>query len=152
MTIRVSLMFSLALFLIGCATHPPSNRIYEQRAALPASSQRILVMTDPFSWHSTQDGGRRDISLPQGIYHVEGQDDDYLYYQAPERVSLGKQKMSSEQDGKLYDGGIFISKHAGSKYSSGAYVDYENGKKLLLFSFGSRFTKQEGKSWHYVNE
>jgi hypothetical protein len=90
--------------------------------------------------------------LPQGIYHVEGQDDDYLYFQAPERVSLGKQKMSSEQDGKLYDGGIFISKKAGTKYSSGAYVDYENGKKLLLFFFDSRFTKQEGKSWHYVNE
>ena len=100
-----------------------------------------------------QDGGRYDILLPQGIYHVEGQDGDYLYYLAPERVSLGKQKMSSEQDGKLYDGGIFVSKNAGSKYSSGAYVDYENGNKLLLFFLTSRFTKQGGaKSWHYLSE
>jgi hypothetical protein len=152
MIFRVSLMLLLPLILVGCATHPASNRIYEQRAASSASSQRMLVLTDPLDWHSTQDGGRYDIWLPQGIYHVEGQDDDYLYYLAPERVSLGKQKMSSEQDGKLYDGGIFISKNAGAKYSSGAYVDYDNGKKLLLFFFDSRFTKQEGKSWHYLSE
>ena len=154
MTFRVPLMFLLSLILTGCAHSNRSayNRIYEQRAASPASSQRMLVLTDPLDWFSSQDGGRYDIWLPQGIYHVEGQDDDYLYYQAPERVSLGKQKMSSEQDGKLYDGGIFISKNTSAKYSSGAYVDYENGRKLLLFFFDSRFTKQEGETWHYLSE
>jgi len=154
MTLRASLIFLLVLILAGCAdsTRSAYNRIYEQRTASSASSQHMLVMTDPLDWSSTQDGGRYDIWLPQGIYHVEGQDSDYLYYLAPERVSLGKQKMSSEQDGKAYDGGIFISKNASAKYSSGAYVDYDNGKKLLLFYFDSRFTKQEGKSWHYLSE
>ena len=154
MIFRASLVLLLTLILTGCVNSNRSayNRIYEQRTALPASSQRMLVLSDSLDWSSIQDGGRYDIWLPQGIYHVEGQDDDYQYYQAPERVSLGKQKMSSDQDGKLYDGGIFISRNASSKYSAGAYVDYENGKKLLLFFFDSRFTKQEGKSWHYLGE
>jgi hypothetical protein len=44
---------------------------------------------------------------------------------------------------------IFISKGAGPKYSSGAYIDYVGGEKLMLFHFDSRFTGQEGKLWRY---
>jgi len=151
---RAALALLLVLFLTGCAHlfHPASTRIYEERAASPASAQRVLFLSEPLDWSSSVKGDRYDILLPQGIYHVEGRDDDYLYYLAPERVSLGKKKIFSDQDSGGYDGGIFISRNARSKYPSGAYIDYKNGNKLLLFFFDSRFTKKEGESWHYINE
>ncbi len=128
---------------------PQSNRIWEERAASTAIAHRSLVMSEPLDWFASENGDRHDIWLPQGTYHVEAEDHDYLYYKAPERVSLGQTKFFSAQDSRTYGGGIFISKSSGSKYSSGAYIDYEGGKKLLLFYFDSRFTGQEGKRWHY---
>jgi hypothetical protein len=126
-----------------------SNRIWEERNAPAATAQRTLVMSEPLDWFASENGDRYDIWLPPGAYHVEAEESDYLYYKAPERVSLGKTKFFSAQDSRTYDGGIFISKSASSKYSSGAYIDYEGGKKLLLFCFDFRFTGQEGKRWHY---
>jgi hypothetical protein len=154
MIFRASSTLLLALVLSGCANlfHPVSTRIYEARPASSASAQTVLVMSEQLDWHSSTNGDRYDILLPQGIYHVEARDDDYLYYQAPERVSLGKKKIFADQGTDGYDGGIFISRKAGSKYSAGAYIDFKSHNKLLLFFFDSRFTKQEGKSWHYVSD
>jgi len=154
MITRISIMLILALTLTGCANMilPQSNRIYEERTASPATAHRSLVMSEPLDWFASESGDRYDIWLPQGAYHVQAEDSDYLYYKAPERVSLGKTKFFSAQDSRTYDGGVFISKSASSKYSSGAYIDYEGGKKLLLFFFDFRFTGQEGRRWQYVDE
>ena len=151
MTSRVFIALLPVLVATGCANMilPGSNRIWEERTAVPATSQRSLVMSEPLDWFASENGERYDIWLPSGTYHVEAEDSDYLYYEAPERVSLGKRKFFSTQDSRTYDGGIFISESASSKYSSGAYIDYKDGQKLLLFYFDSRFTGQAGKRWHY---
>jgi hypothetical protein len=151
MIARVPFVLLLTLILTGCANLilPQSNRIWEERDAPSATAHRSLVMSEPLDWFASESGDRYDIWLPQGTYHVEAEDSDYLYYKAPNEVSLGKKKFFSAQDSRTYDGGIFISKNASSKYSSGAYIDYEGGKKLLLFYFDFRFTQQEGKRWHY---
>ena len=110
-------------------------------------------MSEPLDWFASESGNRYDIWLPKGTYQVQAEDSDYWYFRAPERVSLGKTKVFSKQDGRTYDGGIFISKKTNPKaYSSGAFVDYEGGRKLLLFAFDFRFTGQEGKRWHFVGE
>src|SRR5208282_2754771 len=134
MTTRVPFIFLLALVLTGCADMilPQSNRIWEERTAPPATAHRSLVMSEPLDWFASESGDRYEIWLPQGSYQVEAEDSDYLYYKAPGKVSLGKTKFFSAQDSRTYEGGIFISKSTSSKYSSGAYIDYEGGKKLLL--------------------
>ena len=154
MTTRIPFIFLLALVLTGCAEMilPQSNRIWEEHTASSATSHRSLVMSTSLDWFASESGDRYDIWLPPGAYHVEAEDSDYLYYKAPGRVSLGKTKFFSAQDSRTYDGGIFMSKSASSKYPSGAYIDYESGKRLLLFFFDWRFTGQEGKQWHYVDE
>jgi hypothetical protein len=87
--------------------------------------------------------------MPPGAYHVEARDNDYTFYQAPGRISLGRKKGYSDQTDHAFDGGIFISRNAHAKYPSGAYTDLKNGKMLLLLFFDSRFARQEGKQWHY---
>jgi len=110
-------------------------------------------MSEPLDWFASENGDRYDIWLSQGTYHVEAEDSDYWYFRAPGRVSLGKTKVFSKQDSRTYNGGIFISKKTNpNAHSSGAFIDYEGGRKLLLFVFDFRFTGQEGKRWHYVDE
>lgn len=151
---RAVLMLSLALVLTGCGNMilPGSNRISEERTPSPATSHRSLVMAEPLDWFASENGERYDIWLPPGPYHVEAEDSDYLYYRAPERVSLGKTKMFSAQDSRTAEGGIFISKNPASRYSSGAYIEFTDGKKQLLFQFDARFMGQEGKRWHYEEQ
>jgi hypothetical protein len=148
--VRVLLLLSL-LVLTGCADMilPQSNRIWEERTVTPATSDRYLILSAPLDWFASENGDRYDIFLPQGQYLIEAEDSDYLYYRAVARVTLGKKKFFSTQDNMPQEGGIFFSKRPGSKYSSGAYVDYEGGKKLLVFFFDFRFTTQEGKQWHF---
>lgn len=147
-------LLSLALLGGGCANliSPGTDRIWEERVTLPATNHRALVLSEPLDWFSSENGNRYDIWLPQGEYHVEAEDKDYLYHKAPGRISLGKKSLFSERDSRTYEGGIFIAKISGSKYSSGAYVAHEDGHKLLLFYFDSRFTGQEGGRWRYSNE
>jgi hypothetical protein len=117
-----------------------------------ATSQRQLIVSEPINWSATVKGYRYEIKLPQGIYHVQARDDDYLYYQASEHVVLGKNKFFAGQDNNSLEGGIFISRHPGTLYSSGAYVDFKYHRKLLLFYFDWRFHHMEGDQWHYVGE
>ena len=132
---------------------PGSNRIYEERTATTASAHRTLVMSESLDWFASENLKRYEIWLSQGTYHVEAEDSDYLYFRAPEKVSLGKSAFFSKQDSRTYDGGIFISKNTNAKaYPSGAYIDYEGGRILLLFTFDARFTGQKGKRWHYVDK
>ena len=154
MSARIFLLLSLALILTGCAdmTDPGSKCIHEERTVSPASTHRSLVMSEPLDWCASAGKALYDIWLPQGTYHVEAEDSDYWYFRAPEKVSLGKSAFFSNQGSSTSDGGIFISKSDSSKYSSGAYIDNKSGKKLLLFHFDLRFTVQEGKRWHYVDE
>jgi hypothetical protein len=154
MIMRISIMLLLALTLTGCANMilPQSNRIYEERTPSPATAHRSLVLSEPLDWFASENGDRYDIWLPQGTYRVQAEDGDYLYYEAPDKVALGKKKMFTAQDSMPQGGGIFFSKHDGTKYPSGAFVDFKDGEKLLVFYFDFRFTGQEGKRWHYVDE
>jgi hypothetical protein len=141
----------LVLIVTGCANMalPGTDRIWEERTVSPTTSPRSLAMSEPLDWFSSENGERYDIWLPSGAYHVEAEDSDYWFFKAPENVSLGKTKFFSDQESRTYAGGIFISRSTSSKYSSGAYIDYKDGKKLLLFYFDSRFTGQEGRRWHF---
>ena len=152
MTTRIAFILLLALVLTGCADMilPQSNRIWEERTVVPATSDRQLILSAPLDWFASEKGDRYDIFLPQGNYLVEAEDSDYLYYKAMTGVTMGKKKLFSAQDNMPQGGGIFFSKRSGSKYSSGAYVDSTDGKKLLVFFFDFRFTAQEGKRWHFT--
>lgn len=144
-------LFVLAGLLAGCAdlSLPGSSRIYEERVTQTATSEHMMVVSEPMVWTMSVDGNRYNFSLPIGTYSVTSRDEDYLYYTAPEPVSLGDAKLFANQDRRSYDGGIFIARNPRARYSSGAFID-QDGKKLLLLYFDARFTNQEGKRWHYV--
>jgi hypothetical protein len=150
MSVRIFFILLLALVLNGCATpdYPGTQRIWVERTVSPLTSQRSLVMVGSLDWYSEEKIERYDVVLPKGEYHAVAQDQDYLYYEAQDNLSL-LHTLDSDQNSRLFNGGIFISRNPGSKYPYGAYIDYRNGHKLLVFSFDSRFMGEEGSVWHY---
>jgi hypothetical protein len=155
MIARLTFILSLTLFVSGCADMvlPVSNRISQERTASLVTGKRSLVMSEPLNWFASEDGKKYDIYLPQGTFHLEAEDSDYWYFRAPEKVSVVITKLFSTPDGRSFDGGIFISKKTNPEaYSSGAYLNHEGGRMLLVMYFDFRFTDKEGKQWHYSNE
>jgi hypothetical protein len=150
MAVRIFFILLLALVLNGCATtdYPGTKRIWVDRAVSPATSPRSLVMTGSLDWYSEEQSERYDVVLPKSTYHVVAQDQDYLYYQTQDNLTL-LHTTDSGQNSRLFNGGIYISRNPDSKYPYGAYIDYKNGDKLLIFSFDSRFMGEEGSIWHY---
>lgn len=147
---RILFILLLALVLNGCATpdYPGTQRIWIERAVSPFTSHRSLVMVGSLDWYSEEKIERYDVVLPKGDYHVVAQDKDYLYYEAQDNLSL-LHTVDSDQNSRLFNGGIYMARDPGSKYPYGAYIDYKNGHKLLVFSFDSRFMGQEGSVWRY---
>jgi hypothetical protein len=153
MSARIFPILLLALVLNGCATpdYPGTKRIWVDRVASPATSHRSLVMVGALDWFSEEKADRYDVVLPKGAYHVVAQDKDYLYYEAQDNLTL-LHTTDSDQDSRLFNGGIYLSQSPDSQYQYGAYIDYKNGHKLLIFSFDSRFMGQEGAGWHYTDK
>ena len=153
MSVRLLSILLLALILDGCATadYPGTQRIWVERPVSPFTSPRSLVMTGSLDWYSAEKDARYDVVLPKGEYRAAAQDKDYLYYEAQDNLSL-LHTTDADQDSKLFNGGIYISRNPDSRYQYGAYIDYKNGHKLLVFSFDSRFMGQEGNQWHYSDK
>jgi hypothetical protein len=150
MPVRILFILLLALVLNGCATadYPGTKRLWVERAVSPAASPRTLVMVGSLDWYSEEKGERYDVVLPKSTYRVVAQDQDYFYYETQDNLTL-LHTTDLGQNSRLFNGGIYLSRNAGSPYQYGAYVDYKNGHKLLIFSFDSRFMGQEGSNWHY---
>jgi hypothetical protein len=113
-----------------------SDRIHEERTVTPVTAHRTLVMSEPLEWSmASSKYPYYAVWFPEGTYHLEAEDSDYWYFRAPEK------------------NGIFISKGTNPKaYSSGAYIDSEGGRMQLIYAFDARFTGQEGKGWHFIDE
>jgi hypothetical protein len=152
MTGRFFFILLLALVLNGCATpdYPGTKRIWVERVVSPFTSHRSLVMVGALDWYSVEKADRYDVVLPKGTYRVVAQDKDYLYYETPDNLTL-LHTTESDQNSRLFNGGIYLSRNPDSLYQYGAYIDYKNGHKLLVFSFDSRFMGQEGADWHYAD-
>jgi hypothetical protein len=153
MSARIFFILLLALVLNGCATpdYPGTKRIWVERTVSPVTSQCSLVMVGSLDWYSEERAERYDVVLPKGNYRVAAQDQDYLYYEAQDNLSL-LHTTDLGQDSRLFNGGVYVSRNPASKYPYGAYIDFKNGQKLLVFSFDSRFMGQEGTQWHYSGQ
>jgi hypothetical protein len=61
---------------------------------------------------------------------------------------MSVKELLTAEDGRQMQGGIFIAKDLKlSKYSAGGYIDWTDGKMLLVMSFPPSFTREEGDKW-----
>ena len=144
----------VALLLAGCVgVSLGTPRIWQERQikTLESADRLILLTWVRRSAHESSD--RYDIELLKGEYRLRAEDNNYLYYECQEKIHLVVQKAGKQADGRYMKGGIFIAKpQTNASYPGGAYIDWDDGKKLLLVSFDSDFFGFEGKCWHYERQ
>lgn len=152
--IRLFIVVLLAVLADGCASprYPGTSRLWEMRAPVADTTGPAIVFTGPLDWYVVESDERYDAVLPAGTYPLEAQDNDYRYYKSPNPISLVQSTSEFDRNVQPFAGGLFLAKNAGAKYSSGAYVEYKDGHKLLVLSFDYRFMGQEGTTWHYKKE
>jgi hypothetical protein len=145
-------LLAIALVVLaGCAgVSLGTPRIWQERVVAVVSSSKKLIISEPLSRSAHEGADRYDFHLPKGEYRLEAEDSDYLYYEGVEKIVLVVQKGYGQPEGRPQKGGIFIAKNRSASVNpGGAYVDWDDGKKLLLVTLDSDFFGVEGRFWHY---
>lgn len=88
----------------------------------------------------------RTVRLPAGIYALEGEDADYLYFAAPEPVEYRIVAGGAVQDGQRSPGGVALAKRY-SMVPASVYSSIGGGRKILTWKLGSEFMAEEGRRW-----
>ena len=143
----------LAAFCTGCADMKiqKSNRIFEERkvSSVPAKVSNVMfTFQESNVWLASEHGDRYYVWMPQGIYHLVSEDNDYIYYEAPGGIKLGNKMLSTTTNTTPQVGGIFFNRHAGARYPSGAFVDFSDGEYLLVFCFDVLPMGWQGGGYH----
>ncbi len=152
----LSIVAICLLFLAGCVgVSLGTPRIWEERQVTSLQSGRKLILVEPLTRTAHERGGADlyHYLMPAGVYQLEAEDNEYLYYRCASKIVAVVQKAGQSEDGRPLDGGIFVAK-AGSnaRYQGGGYIDWDNGAKLLLVTLDSYFFDAEGRYWHYGDE
>lgn len=141
--------------LAGCfgpAFEP--RKIWEERVATSISTPSGLELIDDLHVWAVEGGGKRyNLYLPKGIYVAAAEDDGYVYYKAPAKIGLSVKELLAAEDARQFKGGIFVAKGLQpSKYSAGGYIDWTDGKMLLVMAFPPSFMREEGEKWRRVSK
>jgi hypothetical protein len=148
-TFRFALLGVLTL-LAGCfgpAFEP--RKIWEERVITASSSPSNLELIDDLHAWAVEGGGKKyNLYLPKGIYVAAAEDDRYVYYKAPSAIGMSVKTLLAAEDARQVQGGIFLAKDLKlSKYSAGGYIDWTDGRMLLVMSFPPSFMREEGEKW-----
>jgi hypothetical protein len=87
------------------------------------------------------------IRLLDGTYALEAEDDDYLYYRAPQKIEYRVFKNGAVVDGRFLPGGIYFSNAFLSLVLAGAYLTVDDTHKTLMWKLGLEFIHLEGSKW-----
>ena len=146
---KLIFLFSLVATFSGCMSPitPGSPRIWEERTVSNPVSSQGLELREPLNWFAKEFLDRYDIFLPAGKYVLEADDADYLYFGAPQKIGYVVAKSGALPDSRQLAGGIFLAKSDRAAHPAGAYIAWDDGKRLLLMRFDYAFTTQKGKRW-----
>lgn len=140
--------------------------------ALPASSCALLVppldpivnevrevreLSDPartMTFHEARvwfngpvSRATKGVRLPDGVYVLEAEDKDYLYFRAPALIQMRRIENQQTREGVDLPGGFALYKRFAIYPFGAVYVDEPPGRKVLVFLFGGEFVPLRGKLW-----
>lgn len=143
----------VALLCSGCANVSQIDTSEENPSEIMAGeSGRILVLLDTLNWFvSVPPTHREDAYLPKGTFIYVGEDVQYRYYKAPEKITyrLRNPLLGTMIDERIGEGGIYLSKTQRLR-RGGIYVHLENDKVERLLRFDASFFRAEGRKWKII--
>lgn len=87
------------------------------------------------------------IRFPPGLYVLEAEDADYLYFRSPKPLELRIFKDGKMVDGRDIPGGIMLTKHLLSLVPGAGYIDDTGTNKIMLWKLGANFLQLKGTNW-----
>ncbi len=92
------------------------------------------------------------VRFTPATYVLEAEDDDYVYYRAPDQIEYRVFKNGAVVDGRFMPGGIYFNKALISLVPAGAYLTVDGTHKMLMWKLGVEFMRLEGDKWDRVNK
>jgi hypothetical protein len=121
----------------------------EKRQVAPITDEKKTVMlSEPIVWlDAPAYHAAKGVRLPQGLYTLEAEDDDYLYFRAPSPLEMRILQDGRPVEGPDIPGGLAIGKILFPMLSPVAYIDVDSDHKMLVMKLGFDFTQMRGKQW-----
>lgn len=138
----------LPLFILwGCSATrlSPIEDLEQQVQGVDYSTKRI-VLIEPMIWLDSRDA-QSGIILPRGVYLLEAESRDYLYFAAPDYIEYRTLRENNEPDRRFLFGGLFLAKKRYNMIPAGAYYSISDLDKVHIWRLGSDFIEMEGEQW-----
>ena len=136
------------MICIGCSAvqfNPVTN---ESRAVTATSDQnKTIQFKESMVWYDKATNPTKGILFPDGMYTLEAEDTDYLYFRAPRQFDYRFFTNGEETDRKLINGGLYLSKTFLTAVPAGAYISIDDTNKTLTWKLGGDFLLMEGEKW-----
>jgi hypothetical protein len=148
--VAASAGLALAVFLSGSCEAQLSPVEATRVVVTPvAQSSKTLTLNEAMVFFDQ--GGflspNRGLRLREGTYILEAEDDDYLYYKAPQQIEYRVFRDGKVVDGRFLPGGIYLSKSLSILNPAGAYLAVDDTHKTLMWKLGTEFLHFEGSKW-----
>ncbi|MFY9923769.1 MAG: hypothetical protein WAK51_04745 [Opitutaceae bacterium] len=111
-----------------------------------ADVSKTVTVVGGMVWYDSEPA-THGIRFPPGVYVLEAEDADFLYFRSPKALELRIFKDSKMVGVRNIPGGLMLSKHLISMVPGAGYVDESGSNKMMLWKLGARFLQLKGKNW-----
>lgn len=119
----------------------------ERRVVSTADATKTITLSEPIVWlNAPAHRASKGIRLPQGVYQLEAEDDDYWYFRAPAAIEMRLLRDGQPVEGPDIPGGVALGKST-LPTSPAAYIDVDGTRKMLVMKLGYDFVQMRGKQW-----
>lgn len=148
---RLGLLVAILLLPLtimwGCSVAKVSPIVdQEKRVQHVCYSTKRIVLPEPMIWLESREA-KSGIILPQGVYQLEAESKNYLYFAAPDYIEYRTLIEGSEPDRRFLFGGLFLAKKQYNSIPAGAYYSISDLDKVHIWRLDSDFIEMEGERW-----
>ncbi len=109
-----------------------------------ADDAKTLFFQQPSVWVSFRQN--RGVRLPQGVYPLEAEDADYLYFRAPGAIEV-RARNGEQWEGPEFTGGVALARSLLTLPPAVVYVDSGPNLRMHVWKLGGEFMETRGTIW-----
>lgn len=151
---RHTKLFCAVLLTVVCGT-PGCSLIQldpvtaDERSVVPVSAgSKTVTFVEPVVWLDAPGKlASRGVRLPPGVYRLEAENDQYLYFRAPQPIEMRVLKDGQIVDGRDIPGGLALAKGTLNPVPAVTYIDVDQNRKMHVMKHGFDFIQMRGKQW-----
>ena len=141
-------LLALALAAVGCSTFKMNPVTDETRQTYPVKDDAIYVVVRQNGIHLNDSKVRTyGVLIPPGLYKLEAQDDDYLYFATSGVITRFVYDGYQLVDQNVCQGGVMIGRKTGMLVPAGVYKNDGSMNHVMIWKLTDDFMKMEGSRW-----